>query len=1056
MVEVSYSELQIASNFSFLKGASHPEELIFQGASLGMKAIAITDVNSVTGLVRAHLAAKDAGIQLIIGAHLTLEEGLDLLIYPTNRPAYGRLTNLLTLGKRRAAKGETKLYLSDLDTENFLYGVGQVAIVIPPLSLFPRNTKSAYKIKNNIKKKNNMDNSFLEEGIIFKKQLECLTYLFKKSLYLSVTNHYYCYSNKRKNSIFEFSGGCHIPLVATNDVLMHSAARKPLLDVITCMRNGVTLCEAGYLLEANAERRLKSSTEMLQLFSDQPEVVFRTSEIAEQCQFSLDELSYEYPDNLVSAGSTSEKTLSDLVSHGIKKRYPNGIPGKVAEQIKYELRVINSLEFAPYFLTVYDIVKFANSRNIFCQGRGSAANSAVCYCLGITAVDPDRVELLFERFISAERGDPPDIDIDFESGRREEVIQYIYGKYGRENSGMTATVVKYRTKSAIREVGKVFGLSEDMISTLQKVAWRRSWEEIADDHIRETGIDPASLTIHMTMALAKEIRGFPRYLSQHTGGMVISNSPLCEIVPIANAAMAERTVIEWDKDDLDALGILKIDILALGMLTCIHKAFDLISKHYGKTFDLSNIPSEDPLVYEMLSQADSVGVFQVESRAQMSMLPRLKPRNFYDLVIQVAIVRPGPIQGDMVHPYLRRRNGGEKVCFPSKKLRAVLEKTLGIPLFQEQAMKIAIVAAGFTPQESDSLRRALSGFRHFDQVSSFKERFLCGMKKNGYKICFAEQCFNQIASFADYGFPESHAASFAFLVYISSWLKCYYPAVFSCALLNCQPMGFYSPSQLIRDARAHGIEVGPVCINASYWDCTLESGSNNLILRLGFRQIRGLRKGDAIRLIKSRNVSFSGISELYSQANLSKRVLTRLAQADVFFSIGLTRQKALWEIKGLEENNKLPLFPVIRKKESNVQLPSLSISREVTEDYKATSFSLKTHPLAVIRPRLESNGYMKCNILRATPNKKRIKVSGLVTTRQQPASAKGTFFITIEDESAIANLIVWPKIFMKFRHIVLSANIIGAAGKIQREGMVTHLLVEKLFDLSALIQNNDN
>ena len=1051
MGKKQYSELHAMSNFSFLQAASHPEELIHQASSFGMKAIAITDINSVTGLVRAHLAAKDKGIKLVIGARLTFEDGPDLLIYPTNKAAYGCLTKLLTLGKRRAVKGSCKLYLSDLNKSEFCYGEGQIVIVVPPSDIFVSTSIVSYKIRCRNKQQSNHI-SFFEIKKTFKKQLFHLKKFFKEFVYLSVSYNYSYKSKKRISALSQLSTFYNIPLVATNDVLIHSPSRKPLLDVITCIRNGVTIHEAGYLLGPNAERHLKSPNQMAKLFLELPDAILRTSEIVDLCQFSLDELSYEYPCDLVPFNSTLESELSRLVSEGAKKRYPSGVPKKVFTQIKYELKIINSLGFAPYFLTVYDIIRYAESQNIFCQGRGSAANSVVCYCLGITAVDPNRIELLFERFISADRGEPPDIDIDFENGRREEVIQYIYKKYGREKASMTATVITYKTKGALREVGKVLGLSEDNITTLQKISWRRCLSDITDKHIQDFGLDPTASAIRMTIFFADEIRSFPRHLSQHTGGMVISNRPLCEIVPIANAAMAERTVIEWDKNDLDTLGILKIDILALGMLTCIHKAFDLISSYYGKVFDLANIPSEDPMVYSMLCKADAVGVFQVESRAQMSMLPRLKPRSFYDLVIEVAIVRPGPIQGDMVHPYLRRRNGKESIYIPSKKLNPILKKTLGVPLFQEQAMKIAIVAANFTPQEADRLRRTLSTFRNSNDINILEKKFLYGMKRNGYDSNFAKYCFKQIASFSNYGFPESHAASFALLVYISSWIKCHYPAVFTCALLNSQPMGFYAPAQLIRDAKAHGVEVKPICINASYWDCTLESSSGGPILRLGFRQIKGIRKSDILRLIELRNTPFKNISNLYFRTKLSKVVLEYLAQADVFHSLEIKRHEAVWEIKGIDDNNSSTLFANIKKQETQVNLSDLCFKREVIEDYKTTRLSLKSHPLATIRAKLTDIGYNKCNILASTDLRKKVRISGLLITRQQPASAKGIIFITIEDESAFANLIVLPNILEKFRYNILAASILGVTGTVQREGIVTHVLVEEAVDLSTLMQ----
>ena len=723
----------------------------------------------------------------------------------------------------------------------------------------------------------------------------------------------------------------------------------------------------------------------------------------------------------------------------------------------HELELIEELDFAPYFLTVRDIVHFAETRNILCQGRGSAANSAVCFCLGITAVDPGRIDLLFERFVSAERGEPPDIDVDFENGRREEVIQYIYKKYGRDRSGMTATVITYRTKSAIREVGKAMGFSDDTIVALQGAAWRRSWDDIKDSDIAEAGLVPSAPEIRRCLALAREIRGFPRHLSQHTGGMVMTCSRLDEVVPIANAAMDDRTVIEWDKDDLDALGILKIDILALGMLTCIHKAFDLIASHDGRDLTLATIPPEDSRVYDMLCRADSVGVFQVESRAQMSMLPRLKPRNFYDLVIEVAIVRPGPIQGDMVHPYLRRRDGIEPVSYPSPELARVLGKTLGIPLFQEQAMKIAIVAAGFEPTEADALRRALATFRRFGDIHKFEERFIAGMLRNGYDRDFSECCFRQIEGFADYGFPESHAASFALLVYVSSWLKLHHPAVFACALLNSQPMGFYAPAQIVRDARDHGVEVRPIDVNRSAWDCTLEKAADQRggwALRLGFRQIKGLQESEGESIAEARRDAYVSVQELQERAGLGTGALEKLARADAFGSLNLDRRQALWRIRGMDDGT-LPLFAAAgiatNSREMPVRLPKMGLGENVAEDYRTLRLSLKAHPLALLRAGLVDGDYVPCRVLETMGNGDTVRVAGLVTARQRPGSAKGVVFVTLEDETAVANLVVWGDVFEKHRRQVLGAHVLGVEGRVQKEGKVIHVVSERLFDLTPLL-----
>jgi len=1029
----AYAELQVTSNFSFLEGASHPEELVATAANLGLAAIALTDRNSVSGLVRAHRAAKQAGIRFVPGVRLDLEDGPGLICLPRDRAAYGRLTKLLTLGKRRVAKGECRLLLSDILSEDpFEGGRDQVVLVVPPDTLDRIFEKTLIQLKKN----------------------------FNNNIYLLVSMNYIGDDRRRLLALNGLSQETGIPLVASNDVHAHTAARRPLQDVLTCIREGCTLKDAGYRLFTNGERHLKAPDEMARLFADFPEAITNTTAIVDACSFSLDELRYEYPAEPVPEGRTAQQELVRLTWEGADRRYPGGVPDKVKAQVTHELELIAELDFAPYFLTVHDIVHFAESRDILCQGRGSAANSAVCFCLGITAVDPSRVDLLFERFVSAERGEPPDIDVDFENGRREEVIQYIYEKYGRDRSGMTATVITYRTKSAIREVGKAMGFSDDTIVALQGAAWRRSWDDIKDSDIAEAGLVPSAPEIRRCLALARDIRGFPRHLSQHTGGMVMTCSRLDEVVPIANAAMDDRTVIEWDKDDLDALGILKIDILALGMLTCIHKAFDLIASHDGRDLTLATIPPEDSKVYDMLCRADSVGVFQVESRAQMSMLPRLKPRNFYDLVIEVAIVRPGPIQGDMVHPYLRRRDGIEPVSYPSPELARVLGKTLGIPLFQEQAMKIAIVAAGFAPTEADALRRALATFRRFGDIHKFEERFIAGMLRNGYDRDFSERCFRQIEGFADYGFPESHAASFALLVYVSSWLKLHYPAVFACALLNSQPMGFYAPAQIVRDARDHGVEVRPVDVNRSAWDCTLEKAADERTpgggwaLRLGFRQIKGLQESEGESIAEDRRDAYVSVQDLQERTRLGKGALEKLARADAFGSLKLDRRQALWRIRGMDDGA-LPLFAAAgiatNSRETPVRLPVMGLGENVAEDYRTLRLSLKAHPLALLRAGLIEGDYVPCRVLETMRNGNTVRVAGLVTARQRPGSAKGVVFVTLEDETAVANLVVWGDIFEKHRRQVLSAHVLGVEGRVQKEGKVIHVVSERLFDLTPLL-----
>jgi error-prone DNA polymerase len=851
-----------------------------------------------------------------------------------------------------------------------------------------------------------------------------------------------------------------VPLVATNDVHYHAPHRRVLQDVLTCIREHRTLHTAGYLLAANAERHLKAPEEMARLFHRYPDAVARTVEIAAACAFSLDELRYEYPDEITTEGRTAQQELAHLTALGAAERYPEGVPAKVQAAIDHELPLIEQLGYAPYFLTVHDIVRYARSRDILCQGRGSAANSAVCYCLGITAVDPARSDLLFERFVSAARNEPPDIDVDFEHERREEVIQYIYAKYGRDRAGIAATVSRYRARGAVRDVGKAFGLSEDTVGRLAGSVWGWGREGIDEERAREHGLDPADPTLRRVLDLAAELLNFPRHLGQHVGGFVITRGPLSELCPIVNAAMADRTTIEWDKDDIDALGILKVDVLALGMLTCVRKGFDLLARHYGKTWTLAAIPAEDKAVYAMLCKADSLGVFQVESRAQMSMLPRLRPKTFYDLVVQVAIVRPGPIQGDMVHPYLRRRQGKEKVEYPSPELRQVLEKTLGVPLFQEQAMKIAIVAAGFTPSEADQLRRAMATFKKVGIIHTFREKMIEGMVARDYDRAFAERCFQQIEGFGTYGFPESHAASFALLVYVSAWMKCHHPDVFACALLNSQPMGFYAPAQIVRDAQEHGVTVRGPDLNHSDWDCTLEpvggeGGGRFHALRLGLRQIKGFRQAEASALIAARlDAPFRDPHDVRRRSGLSASSLELLAQADAWRSLGLDRRAALWAVQALGPEP-LPLFARIDGAvvdESEVALPEMALGEHVVEDYSSLSLSLKCHPLKLLRDGLEQSGILPTSRLAEVRHGTRMSVAGLVLVRQRPGSASGVVFITLEDEYGVANLIVVPPVFERFRKVILTARLIAATGRVERQDGVIHLLADHLTDQSPRLR----
>ncbi|CAA7621411.1 error-prone DNA polymerase [Magnetospirillum sp. UT-4] len=1015
----NYAELHITTNFTFLDGASHPEELAVAAAALGLSALAVTDRNSLAGVVRAHGAAKRAGIRLVVGCRLVPEDGAECLCFPTDRAAYGRLSRLLTLGKRRAEKGECRLTGADIAAQ----AEGQLFIVLPP---------------------DRPDDGFIAELAGWARRCP-------GRVWLAAAWRFDGGDRRRLAALAGLAAGAGIGLVATNDVRYHVPERRPLADVLTCVRAGCTVGEAGWRLAANGERHLKPPAEMARLFAEYPQAVANTLDIAARCRFSLDELRYEYPAEAEEGGRSPQQRLEDYTRAGAAGRYPAGVPAKVEAALAHELALIAQLAYAPYFLTVHDIVGFARSQGILCQGRGSAANSAVCYCLGITNVDPAVFDLLFERFISAERGEPPDIDVDFEHERREEVIQYIYARYGRDRAGLTATVIHYRSRSAIRDVGKALGLSEDTVAALARTHWGFSSRPIDEARVRELGFDPSEPTLRQALDLAAELTGFPRHLSQHVGGFVISRGPLDELVPIENARMEGRTVIEWDKDDLDALGLIKVDVLALGMLSCVRKAFDLLQAQ-GLAIDLATVPREDPAVYEMLCAGDSVGVFQVESRAQMTMLPRLRPRCFYDLVIEVAIVRPGPIQGDMVHPYLRRRDGKEAVEYPSKDLERVLGKTLGVPLFQEQVMQIAIVAAGFTPAEADSLRRSMAAFRRTGRVGEFRDKLIRGMLERGYRPDFAERVFRQIEGFAEYGFPESHAASFAHLVYVSAWLKRHHPALFACALLNSQPMGFYAPAQIVRDAQSHGVRVLPVDVNASHWDCTIEAKPGEVgALRLGLRQVRGLQEKAARRLVECRGAGYPSPQALWRRAGLEPRALELLAEADAFAALGLPRRQALWAVKALSAPPP-PLFAGLEEpvREPEVALPEASKGEEVVSDYRALKLSLKAHPLALLRPELAAAGMVPAS--RLTTAKGKVAVAGLVLVRQRPGTASGVVFVTLEDESGTANLVVWPQVFEAHRKTVMRAGLIRVDGRVQREGKVVHVVADRLTDLSFLIR----
>ena len=1017
-----YAELQASSNFSFLRGASHPQELACAAASRGYTAIALTDRNTLSGIVLAHTHLKkdpEAQTRFVVGCRLDLSDGFSLLCYPADRKAYGRLTRLLTLGRRRAVKGECLLTLPDVaghaEGQHFIFPFPQV----------------------------------LSEPVI--QQIKTCRDMFSGRFYLALTHSCRGDDERWIRTVAEFAGSLGVPVVATNDVLYHAPERKVLQDVVTCIRENCTLQQAGLRLEANAERYIKPPEEMARLFAAWPDALEATLEIAGSCRFSLDELRYEYPDEITEPGVSPLEDLIRRTWAGAEKRYPSGIPDNVRRQIEHEFKLISAREYAPYFLTVHEIVKFAEGRGILHQGRGSAGNSMVCYCLGITQVDPVAHGLLFERFISAARNEPPDIDVDFEHERREEVIQYLYEKYGRDRAGITATVVHYRSRRAIREVGKALGLSEDVVGGLSKSIWGWSTKCVTGDNVLEAGLDPSDKRLRLALDLSRELIGFPRHLSQHVGGFVIARGRLDEMVPIENAAMPDRTIVQWDKNDLDELGMMKVDVLALGMLTAIRKSFDLIERHYDKKLTLAGIPQEDD-VYTMLQAADSIGVFQVESRAQQSMLPRLKPNEFYDLVIEVAIVRPGPIQGDMVHPYLRRREGKETVEYPSEALRGILEKTLGVPLFQEQAMQIAITGAGFTPDEADELRRSLATFRHVGTISTFRERFLKGMLANGYPEKFAERCFSQIEGFGTYGFPESHAISFANLVYVSAWIKYHYPDVFCAALLNSQPMGFYAPAQLVRDARDHGVEVRPMDVNFSDWDATLEPAgkSDYYALRLGLRMAAGLPEKDGRAMVEARGSGYRSPGEIAMRVGCASVTLNRLAQADAFASMKLQRRQALWEVSALD-GKMPPLFRGAQQhlfEEPETCLPPATPGQDVVQDYQSTGLSLRSHPMRFLRSRLRARRVITAMDVRQSPNNKMVIVAGLVLFRQQPLTAKGTIFLTIEDETGAVNLIVWKDVQLKYRRAVYTGKLLACRGAIQREGQVLHVVARSIWDWS--------
>lgn len=1009
--------------------------MVNRASELGLAALAITDRNSLAGVVRAHVAAKASNMKLIIGAEITPEDAPPVVLLATDRAAYAQLSLLITRGRRQAEKGDSRLDFDDV----VQHSTGLLACVLlqPALSA---GSSAAWK----------HDLRDYRDG-------------FADRCYgLAELNHgpHDELLLQRMSALSERAG---VPLAAANDVHYHVPERQPLQDVLTAIRHRCTVTELGELRFPNAERHLKSADEMQKLFSTIPAAVFRTREIADRCHFSLDELRYEYPEELCPQNLTPFEYLKQLTWQGAQERYPQGIPDKVVRQIHHELKLIRQMKYETYFLTVWDLVRFARSREqeILCQGRGSAANSTVCYCLKVTSVDPDHFETAFERFISESRNEPPDIDVDFEHERREEVIQYIYNKYGRDRAGMTAVVTTYRTRSAIRDVGKALGFSIDRITQLSKLSGRGGQADSYAEWMRNAGIDPDTRQARQLARLVEEIKHFPRHLSQHVGGMVFTRGKLSELVPIENATMPERTVVQWDKDDLDALGILKVDCLSLGMLTAIRKCFDSIYefevRHQLKPnpvkLDLVAASVEDDAVYQMIQQADTLGVFQIESRAQMSMLPRLKPKEFYDLVIEVAIVRPGPIQGDMVHPYLKRRQGIEPVSYPDDRVAGVLKRTLGVPIFQEQVMQLAMVAAGFSADEADQLRRAMGAWRRQGVIDQFYQKFIEGMVENDYELDFAERVFKQIQGFGEYGFPESHSISFALLAYVSAWLKYHHPAEFTTALLNSQPMGFYQPAQLVSDARRHGVAVRPVDVSHSDWDCTLELGADRKPeIRLGFRMIKGLSQGVAEKIVRLRKLSaFRSFDDFKLRMRLENAILSRLSRADAFASLQLSRRPALWQ--SLPDQQ---AYPLVDQQATEAEacpdsLPTMSHFSQVMADYRSTQLSLKGHPVQRFRLMLDKEGAVSAAELPEQEVDRVVRVAGIVLNRQHPGTANGITFMTLEDETGTANLVVHPNTWKRFRTIATTASLLLVRGKLQKESSVIHIIVDQMQDWSAAV-----
>jgi len=1023
-----YVELQVLTHFSLLRGASSPDELFAAAALLGYPAIGVSDIGTVAGVVRAWEAQKATGVRLIAGTRVDLSCGRRLLLYPTDRPAWSRLTRLLTVGKQRAGKGGCLLHWHDLPP----WSDGVIAILLPD-----------------------------EADAANLAALADLKAVYGRRGYMALFQRRRPDDAVRIDALARQAGGAGVRAVVSGDVLYHAPDARLLQDVVTAVREKCTVDELGYRREVNADRALKSPDEMVRRFRAYPDALQASVDIARICTFDLGELQYQYPHEKLIDGLTAQGALEQLATDAVQRMFDGNVPEAYTRQIAHEMRLIGELGYAPYFLTVYAIVREARRRGILCQGRGSAANSCVCFVLGVTSIDPIRHELLFERFVSGERREPPDIDVDFEHERREEIIQWIYETYGRDRAALTAVVTRYRARGAVRDVGKAMGLPEDLTSSLAGLIWGWSAEGVGEKQVEELNLDIGDRRLRLTLELARKLIGVPRHMSQHPGGFVLTHDRLDDLVPIEPAAMADRQIIEWDKDDIDALKFMKVDVLGLGMLGCMNRAFNMLEADKGMRVGLADLQDDDPDVYAMIQKADTLGTFQIESRAQMSMLPRMKPRRFYDLVIQVAIVRPGPIQGDMVHPYLRRREGLERPEYPRPELRAVLEKTLGVPLFQEQAMKVAIVGAGFTPAEADQLRRAMATFKFTGGVSHFSEKLVEGMVARGYPREFAERTFRQLEGFGSYGFPESHAASFAKISYASSWIKHHHPDVFCAALMNAQPMGFYAPAQIVRDAREHGVEVRPPCVNASRWDCTLEpTGGRYLAVRLGLRVIRGLSNADGARIVGARTITaFETVEDVWRRAGVQRAAIEKLADGDAFHSFSVDRRQGLWKVRGLGEAP-LPLFAAADRAaatfsaegaEPEVLLRPLTDGREVIEDYRNLQLSLRAHPLSFVRDELTRRGVTRCADLTSVRDGRHVEVAGIILVRQKPGSAKGVLFITIEDETGIANGILWPDRFEAQRRTIMSASMVGLKGRVQKEGEVIHVICDRIIDHGDLL-----